>query len=461
MRHDDYKRIIDVMGQDIIIEQNRENNITVFEHGFLPYEDYNFTNETIDLFEKVNSKSNKKIFTFYLNGLKASEQVGLVQIKDKSIEILPKIFKKNLNDLDKIEQSRENLLYLLQLCFDLPAYENELSSMQKQKSNWFEILTFIFANNLERLLERGPPRQYVSLEENIPVLKGKWLFTQHIKANPFQKHRFFVQYDEFSMDNPLSRIFKYVTNKLKYQSQNELNRKKLNMLDIWMDDVTLLQSISPSDFDKITFTRQNNRFEPIFNLCKLFILNQVVSTKAANSNAFAFTFDMNLLFELFVSKFLIKHKRKILPEELENCKIIPQAIGSIKYLAKTEDRYVFRMQPDIILLSSNNLVPIIIDTKYKPLDTQNPKLGISQTDMYQMAAYSAVYKCNFLVLLYPQYVEMEKPIHKNFILMSNEANVNVETIDLNRNLKDSTNELIKDFKNMIKGWTGYEKCLEN
>lgn len=388
--------------------------------------------------------------------------MGLVQVKDKSIEILPKIFKRNTNYYDKIEQSRENLLHLLQFCFDLPAYENELSGMHKQKCNWFEILTFIFANNLEKLLEKGPPRQYISVEENMPVLKGKWLFTQHLKANPFQKHRFFVRYNEFSMDNPLSRIFKYVTNKLKHQSKNAGNRKKLNMLDIWMDDVTLLQSISPSDFDKIIFTRKNNRFKPIFNLCKLFILNQVVSTKAANSKAFAFTFDMNLLFELFVSKFLIKYKRKILPEKLEKYKILPQAIGSIKYLAKIEDKPVFRMQPDIIILqSSNNSVPIIIDTKYKPLDTQNPKLGINQTDIYQMAAYSAVYKCNFLVLLYPQYAGIEKSVHKNFILMSNEANINVGTIDLNRNLKDSTNELIKDFKNMMEGWTVYEKCMEN
>lgn len=393
---------------------------------------------------------NKNIFTLYWNRVKASEHVGLVQVKEKSIEILPKIFKRDLNNEEKIEQSRENLLYLLQFCFDLPAYENELSSMQKQKCNWFEILTFIFANNLERLLERGPPRQYVNVEENIPVLKGKWLFTQHLKANSFQKHRFFVQYDKFSMDNPLSQIFKYVTNKLKSQSQDVRNRKKLNMLDMWMDEVTLLQSISPSDFDKIIFTRQNERFEPVFNLCKLFVLNQVVSAKAANSNAFAFTFDMNLLFELFISKFLIKYKRRILPEELKKCKILPQAIGSIKYLAKIEDKNIFRMRPDIILRSDES-VSIIIDTKYKKLDTQKSNFGIDQTDMYQMAAYSSVYKCNFLVLLYPRYVEMEKLVHKNFILTSNEANINVETIDLNRNLKDSTNELIEDFKNMIEG----------
>lgn len=446
------------------MDQNRENNITIFEHDFLPYKGY-FTNETIGLLEKVNSKNNRNIFTLSWNGIKASEQVGLVQVKDKSIEILPKIFKRDLsdnekNDDKKIEQSRENLLYLLQFCFDLPAYENELASMHKQKCNWFEILIFIFANNLEKLLERGPPRQYVSIEENMPVLKGKCLFTQHLKANPFQKHRFFVQYDEFSMDNPLGRIFKYVTNKLKYQSQNAGNRKKLNMLDVWMDEVTLLQSISPSDFDKIIFTRQNDRFEPIFNLCKLFILNQVVSTKAANSNAFAFTFNMNLLFERFVSKFLIKYKREILPEKLENCEILPQAIGSIKYLAKTENKSVFEMKPDIVL-RSDELISIIIDTKYKKLDTQKPNFGIDQTDMYQMAAYSSVYECNFLILLHPQYAGIEKSIHKNFILVSNEANINVETIDLNRNLKDSTNELIEDFKNMIKGWTGYEKCMEN
>lgn len=432
-----------------------KKTITIFEHGFLPYDNelLNNRDEIIDLLGKLKSKGNKKIFTMYRDGIKASEQVGFVQVKDISIEILPKIVKKSVisQESESILSSRRNLLYMLQYCFDLPAFENELASMVSQKSNWFEILTFIFANNLQILLEKGAHKQYIDIEENMTTLKGKWLFTQHVRANPYQKHRFFVKYDEFSMDNLLNQILRFVTHKLKYQSKDVINRKKLHMLDMWMEDVNLVQIINPSDFERIFFTRQNVQFEPVINLAKLFILNQVIDVRTGNVKAFAFTFDMNLLFEQFVVKFLNEYKNKILPDRLKNCTIIPQAIGSIKYLATMNNKLVFRMQPDIILKNPNLSIPVIIDTKYKILNINYRKMNIKETDMYQMTAYLNTFNCNFCVLIYPQSIEIDKAIDRNFILTSNNSIIKVATIDLNKDLKNSTHELIKDFRNILNG----------
>lgn len=432
-----------------------KKTITIFEHGFLPYDNelLNNRDEIINLLGKLKSKGNKNIFTMYRDGIKASEQVGFVQVKDISIEILPKIVKKSVifQESESIFSSRQNLLYMLQFCFDLPAFENELANMACQKSNWFEILTFIFANNLQILLEKGAYKQYIDIEENMTTLKGKWLFTQHIRTNPYQKHRFFIKYDEFSMNNLLNQIVRFVTHKLKYQSKDVNNKKKLYMLDMWMEDVNLVQIINPSDFEQIFFTRQNVQFEPIINLAKLFILNQVIDVRAGNVNAFAFTFNMNLLFEQFTAKFLNEYKNKILPEKLKKCAIIPQAIGSIKYFATMNNKLVFRMQPDIILKHPNHSISVIIDTKYKMLSKNYRKLNIKETDMYQMAAYLNTYNCNFCVLIYPQSNEMDENINQNFLLTSNNSIINVATIDLNKDLKNSTHELIDEFKNILIG----------
>ena len=102
-----------------------KKTITIFEHGFLPYDNelLNNRDEIIKLLGKLKSKGNKNIFTMYRDGIKASEQVGFVQVKDLSIEILPKIVKKSVisQESESIFSSRQNLLYMLQFCFNLPA----------------------------------------------------------------------------------------------------------------------------------------------------------------------------------------------------------------------------------------------------------------------------------------------------------------------------------------------------
>lgn len=51
---------------------------------------------------------------------------------------------------------------------------------------------------------------------------------------------------------------------------------------------------------------------------------------------------------------------------------------------------------------------LIIDTKWKRLKgaIDDPKRGISQADVYQMMAYSQVYGCRQVMLLYPHHDEV-------------------------------------------------------
>ena len=52
---------------------------------------------------------------------------------------------------------------------------------------------------------------------------------------------------------------------------------------------------------------------------------------------------------------------------------------------------------------------MITDTKYKMVyaDDQDPKNGISQSDIYQMVAYGIRFKINDIVLLYPDTIKRE------------------------------------------------------
>ena len=63
----------------------------------------------------------------------------------------------------------------------------------------------------------------------------------------------------------------------------------------------------------------------------------------------------------------------------------------------TEER-VFQIKNDIILHNPT----LVIDTKYKIREKRDSKKGISQTDMYQMLAYSIRREIDQVLLIYPK-----------------------------------------------------------
>ena len=220
---------------------NEKNTIRLFEHEFITYSEAKLKplSPVIDFLEELN-ENGRELLSLTRKGLRAKQMVGLIQVKDLSIEILPKMYREGLAEAEQINNAQRNLLYLLHYCYDIPIYESEIAHMQARKSNWFEILTFIFTKNLMDIFKKGAHKQYISIEENIPLFKGKWMIQKHFRINPFQKHRFYMNYDEFSADVPLNQILRFVTNKLKFKSYDQENRKNLRILDQQMEEITLV-----------------------------------------------------------------------------------------------------------------------------------------------------------------------------------------------------------------------------
>jgi len=429
---------------------NDKNTIRLFEYEFISYSDAKlkpFSN-VIDYIEKLN-ENGSELLSLNRKGIRAKQMVGLIQVKDLSIEILPKMYREGLSEkTEQINDAQKNLLYLLHYCYDIPIYESEIAQMQARKSNWFEILTFIFTKNLMDIFKKGVNKQYIPIEENLSVFKGKWMIQKHFRINPFQKHRFYMNYDEFSPDIPINQILRYVTNKLKFQSHDQENRKNLRILDQQMEDITLLHDPIPI-MNNVVFTRLNTNYRPVFNLAKLFIEGNVVETSAGSSGVFAFTFDMNLLFERFIARFIKENRDAVLPEYLRNCNIYMQS-DQRAFAKNLVENNVFYLKPDIIFKEGDS-VKLIIDTKYKVLNKNDRKFGVSISDMYQMAAYGSRYECKNVILLYPRTADVDESILEKYKLEKIDCTIKIATVDLRVDLTDLTNrqELIKDIKDIL------------
>ena len=113
-------------------------------------------------------------------------------------------------------------------------------------------------------------------------------------------------------------------------------------------------------------------------------------------------FPMERLFESYV--------RKYLSDDLKSGFVIGKKV-TYKYLMKQKGNFLFRLKPDFVV-QQNKVDMIVLDAKWKILNIESKKYGVSEKDLYQMFVYSHVY-LNFkghIVLIYPATDKFKEPL---------------------------------------------------
>jgi 5-methylcytosine-specific restriction enzyme subunit McrC len=144
----------------------------------------------------------------------------------------------------------------------------------------------------------------------------------------------------------------------------------------------------------------------------------------------------------------------LLPPGLQDCTLHPQAQNHTKQLATANGQQVFRLKPDLLFRQGDSY-PLLVDTKYKRLSNDNQRLGISQSDFYQMYAYAHRYHCPRVVLIYPQ---TAGPLQADFKLIGHDATISAVTLNLHRDLSQPSNRqaLAAELKGHLAPETNYE-----
>jgi 5-methylcytosine-specific restriction enzyme subunit McrC len=381
--------------------------------------------------------------------IKTSSFVGVVKIGKRTIQILPKILKYiDQNDPNPDSHPQRfvirNLLYMLSFVKRLPLTEVDVAALRRTDDNFFEVFIFLFAKNLLTLITRSLDKNYVDHEEDVTFLKGKIKFKEHIIRNAVLKHRFFAQFDEFSEDNMLNQILKYTTHIMLNVSTSFSNLRLLQQIAFVLDGISF-KKVVLSDFARVHLTRLNKEFGPVLSLAELFISHSSVELSVDTLSTFSLVFDMNVLFERFIGEFIRRefdtdYKAITLqgPAKrfVENKIVNNEAVGP-----------VFQMRPDIVLDSVGPPPQrLIIDTKYKLLEGQDKKEGVSQPDLYQMHAYSKKYGCANVVMLYPQFESSAKCFD---FYIDEESIVHVRTVKLCRDLRLNKQDLRKELEDVL------------
>ena len=441
--------------------------VTLFEHQKCSYKELGWeaVHPTISQLERLNEAAETELLRLGRTHLQATQFVGVIQVGEATLQILPKIDYDPMGNADAHGDSKpfqaaadsatRNLLHLLSYTQDLQVREQDIAPLLAQRSNWFELLTRLFAVELQRQMKQGLQRSYILFEGTLRVMRGRWQLERQLTRRPHTRHLFDVTYDEFSPDTPLNQIFRFVVDVLLFHSQDSGNRRLLRNISKWLVDVERLGEIPQAYLETMHFTRLNQRFLPAFNLARLFLENHTSQLAAGKRETFAFVFDMNRLFEEFVYRFIVRHRRHILTNGWGEVQLRAQAKGRPTYLAERlpDGKAVFRLAPDILFTRPSGRAVLVLDTKYKELAQNQHRLGISESDMYQMLAYAVALDCPRTLLLYPQRAG-SPPTSARFETMGHPHSVRVATINLHRPL-DHPNELIQELNNILKEVSQY------
>jgi len=322
--------------------------------------------------------------------VKSNKYVGVIQYEGHRINLLPKIFyDSNIEHSEnQIHQIQNHILWWLSYCrkIKFPNYQASLGSV---KSDFFEVLIYLFSKYTRELLSSSIYQQYEEVNRELSFIKGRLNVREYINENLCKGrwHKLNCTYDAFVCDNEFNRIIKYVTTLLFNATSNQDNKKNLREILFILDEVSD-ERATAEKCSIISFNPMFGEFETVRDYCQLFLTNCVSFDYKNDLKLFAFLLPMEYVFEDFIFGFIDK--------ELES--VTARAQPSDKYL---DEGKAFNLKPDLWLKTGNK--SLIADTKYKIVysDQKDPKKGISQNDLYQMLAYAVRFEVDEIILFYP------------------------------------------------------------
>ena len=327
--------------------------------------------------------------------------VGVIQIGTKRIEILPKLFNpernQSLTTLSEEEReqlansARKNLFSLLSFAGMIPYYKSGMSQYGKER-DFFEFLIALFLTDLETVIGPHFHHEYVNESDDLPHIKGKLNFQQQAVKLPSQLHTFSCTFDEFSIDNPLNRLIKATLQRIQELCKNEKNKKRAFNFSSLMHDIQD-EEINPAYLSQLHFNRLNEDFKGIVEFCWMILFGSTYSVEQGPQSYYALIFDMNLVFEKYVTKLLRHSLQEYTFHYQEDLHLASDHHPEFTY-ARNKKRLI----PDIIVKERGVSIGII-DTKYK-LDLSRG--SISNADTYQMMAYCVANESDIALLLYPK-----------------------------------------------------------
>ncbi|MGQ2984341.1 McrC family protein [Flavobacterium sp.] len=357
------------------------HHITVFEHEILRYDigDNRITEEQFNALERYHGDGIPYYKLIY-HGIQFNEHVGVIQVGNILIEVLPKADK---NETDATLW-RNRLIGMLKAVGTFDIKSPSSGKLNIKPNTVLDLYFELFTREVENLLHSGLIKQYRRKEGNVTALKGSLQFGKHLQQNLIHHERFYVKHTHYDVNHKLHFILYKAIKLLGKINTNTGLQSRIGSLLLNFPEMQDMK-VSETTFEKLVFNRKSEQYRGAIEIAKLLLLQFHPDVAKGKNHVLALMFDMNLLWEQFVYVSLRKNKEP-------GTTITAQ---TSKYFWKPENGRRTCMRPDIFIKTDKG--NIVLDTKWKNLNGYNP----SPADLRQMYVYHEYYNASKVALVYP------------------------------------------------------------
>lgn len=331
-----------------------------------------------------------------------------------------------------------NIYHMLSYAFQTLNQEYYADLAVESFDEMYDLLAAILAKGIGTQLKQGLYREYINLQEELPMMRGKINMPGTIKNRLSHERVLTCDFDELSENNQFNQIIKTTVllllknAKVKSEYKDDLKKKML-----YFSNIDTLEPTSIK-WSAIRFQRNNQTYRMLISICQLIIEGMLITTESGDYKLASFVDEQRMcrLYEKFLLEYYIRHY----PELTVSASQIPWSVDDgIRTMLPV-------MQSDIHLQKDNTV--LIIDAKYysHTTQTQFDKHTLHSNNMYQIFTYvknrdyefgEEEHKVSGMLL----YAKTEEEIQPNNVYQMHGNQITVSTLDLNLPFSEIASQL--------------------
>jgi 5-methylcytosine-specific restriction enzyme subunit McrC len=304
----------------------------------------------------------------------------------------------------------------------------------KAEDDILEAYVATFVRTVARAIEQGLFKSYMSLDEDVAVIRGRIRVSDQITTKFRMSPPIAVNFDEYTIDNSLNRVIKYaieVVSRIPIRLQATV--KNIQYLRAMFNDVSLLE-MNSGDVSVPIWNQLNDHLKPSFIMANQIIENSSISLDIGKNSSDEFWIDMANVFEDFVVV-AIRESLGLGRAEMPRANELNRALQL--------SNKVF-LKPDISRWQDGSCIAIG-DVKYK----RTSEDGIVYSDIYQLLAYAVATGLDTASLVYAKSIVESEGLYLagNHYVEALGIEIKVFVLDLDRPFIDVLQQIAVFAKN--------------
>jgi 5-methylcytosine-specific restriction enzyme subunit McrC len=285
------------------------------------------------------------------------------------------------------------LMFLLAYAVDQRGWKDILAPFKDERDEVAAVASG-FSWHALRAVERGPIRGYQRRDERRDGLRGRVRFADQISRSGGLPIPLEISYSDYTSDVIENRMLVTAASLLlRMPRVAPLARRRLLHVRSRLEGVPMLRDWRGVRAPDVT--RLNEHYAPALALAELVLRSLSLSEKSGEFTSSTFVFDMNKVFEDFVTAAFTASMRKF-------GGTVRSQVGDYSL----DEDAVLRLRPDIAWWDGARCLAVL-DAKYKAIDDGL----LRHDDAYQMLAYCTAYHLDRGYLVYAKDSGVEPRTH--------------------------------------------------